>query len=305
MRNVAYFVVMLENLKIGPEYDGFIFLAESVRNPPVLRPHRHVELELNLVVSGEIIYVVKGQRYRFGQRSLLWIFPSQEHQLVDRTPDAGYYVAVFKPDLLKSACRGGRYKILKQSRPESEGIVHTELEPDVYESLRHEMESLVQDGLDPDLLNREAGFGLSSDFTFQHNDPDFLNAGLRHLLLYSWRLHQQKSGCGREVSLHPAVNHVLDLLNRTPVDEDLDTLARQCGVSPAYLSRTFRREVGVPLTHYRNSLRLGRFWAAYRRSSRTTMLDAALEAGFGSYAQFFRVFSNAYGEGPRESLGKR
>lgn len=293
---------MLENLKIGSEYEGFIFLAESVRNPPVLAPHHHVELELNLVVSGEVTYVVRGQRYRFQKRSLLWFFPSQEHQLIDRTRDAANYVAVFKPEMLKSTCRSPRYAALKQQRLPGPGVTHTELEPDVYDGLRSLMESLVRDGLDPDLLNREAGFGLNSDFTFKHNDPDFLNAGLRHLLLHCWRLQQDRGSGGREVALHPTVTLALELLNADVETADLDTLASQCGVSAAYLSRTFRREVGVNLSHYRNSLRLGRFWAAYRGSSHKTILEAALEAGFGSYAQFFRVFSKAYGEGPRQSL---
>ena len=36
----AFFVLVLENLKIGEAYEGFLFLAEATRNPPVLRPHR-------------------------------------------------------------------------------------------------------------------------------------------------------------------------------------------------------------------------------------------------------------------------
>lgn len=74
---------MLENLKLGPKYDGFLFLAESVRNPPRLSSHHHVELELNLVVKGSVTYVVGERRFTFEKRTLLWMFPAQEHQLVD------------------------------------------------------------------------------------------------------------------------------------------------------------------------------------------------------------------------------
>jgi hypothetical protein len=45
---------MLVSLKIDPETDGFLFLAESVRNSPVLVGHCHIEVELRLVVNGEI-----------------------------------------------------------------------------------------------------------------------------------------------------------------------------------------------------------------------------------------------------------
>lgn len=77
---------MLEDLKIGPLYDGFLYLVESAHNPPTLKSHHHVELELNLVVRGTISYVLEGQRYTFGRQTLLWFFPTQEHQLIDRSP---------------------------------------------------------------------------------------------------------------------------------------------------------------------------------------------------------------------------
>jgi mannose-6-phosphate isomerase-like protein (cupin superfamily) len=62
---------MLENLKLGPGYDGFLYLVESTRNPPKLKSHHHIELELNLVVQGTITYVVNGRRFTFQPRTLL------------------------------------------------------------------------------------------------------------------------------------------------------------------------------------------------------------------------------------------
>lgn len=100
---------MLEDLKLGPKYDGFLFLADTARNPPHLASHHHVELELNLVVRGAITYVVGGHRFTFSRRTLLWAFPSQEHQLVDRSDDAQYYVAVFKPKMINRFCRSEVY----------------------------------------------------------------------------------------------------------------------------------------------------------------------------------------------------
>lgn len=293
---------MLENLRISPEYDGFIFLAESIRNPPVLRPHHHIELELNLVVSGTITYIVHGQRFKFSKRNLLWFFPSQEHQLVDRSPDAGYYVAVFKPEMLKRACRTERYEGLKQQELSEKGILHAELEPNIFDALQQQMQRLVKDGLDPDILNREAGFGISEGFRFRHHDPDYLNAGLCYLLLHCWRLQQERIGKSSEVSLHPVVRKVLELLDVEYEDQDLETLAKHCHVSAAYLSRTFAKEVGVSLSRYRNSLKLARFWSVYRQRDRTTILEAALGAGFGSYAQFYRVFRESYHESPGNAL---
>lgn len=295
---------MLENLKLSKRYDGFLYLAESARNCPKLNSHRHIELELNLIVRGAITYVVAGQRFTFQPRTLLWLFPAQEHQLVDRSDDAQYYVAVFKPSLIARSCRTPAYEGLKQDDNEKAGVLHTVLEPESFDLVRKTMDSLMQGSLDADVLNREAGFGSGSDFSFEHGDPDGLNAGLHHLLLLCWRSQKTGKVLGDSVTLHPAVSKALRLLSEGHWDEDFAGLAKACSVSEAYLSRTFRKQVGVPLSRYRNSLRLSRFWQEYRQPHQKTVTEAMFAAGFGSYAQFYKVFSQAYGQGPRGCLSQ-
>lgn len=58
----------------------------------------------------------------------------------------------------------------------------------------------------------------------------------------------------------------------------------------------------VSLSRYRNSLRLKRFWELYANGGSRSMLEASLEEGVGSYAQFFKVFTAEYGEGPSTLL---
>jgi len=293
---------MLVDLHIPPLYDGFLFLAESVRNPPKLMSHRHIELELNLVLRGTITYVVGNQRFRFAQGTLLWMFPSQDHQLVDRTDDAQYYVAVFKPYLIERSCRGEAYQELKQYRHTHDAVLHTRLEPETFDFVRRTMDSLMQGSLDPDLLNREVGFGIGADFCYHHDDPDGLNAGLHHLLLLCWRCQRTGQAWSKAVSLHPAVRKTLAILSDEKWEGSLGKLATKCGVSEAYLSRVFRLQIGVPLSRYRNSLRMARFWDHYRGADQRTVTESVYAAGFGSYAQFFKIFTQTYGQGPRARL---
>lgn len=293
---------MLEDLKLGPEYDGFLFLAESVRNPPRLNSHHHAELELNLVVNGSITYVVGGRRFTFERRTLLWMFPAQEHQLVDRSDNAQYYVAVFKAELIARSCRNKPYAGMRRKRLTGDGVLHTRLEPESFDLIRKTMDSLMCESISADLLNREAGFGVSPGFSFRHGDPEGLNAGLHHLLLLCWRCRSTGQALGQEVALHPAVSKAVELLSEGVDDRGLGALARRCGISEAYLSRIFRRQIGVPLNRYRNSLRLSRFWGEYRKSHQSNLSQAVYAAGFGSYAQFYKVFTQAYGRGPRACL---
>jgi len=290
---------VLQDLKLDPAYDGFLFLAESARNPPSLRSHHHAELELNLVARGTITYVTGEGRFTFGPRSLLWMFPKQEHQLVDRSNDAQYYVAVFKPELINKSCHSSSYNGLKRQRSGKGSVLHAVLNPDTFGFLRRMMEHVMEGSLDPDLLNREAGFGVESDFRYRHGDPDGLNAGLHHLLLFCWRLQQAGASQRRALSIHPSVSKAIGLLGDNHRTTSLGDLSRQCGMSPAHFSRLFSSQVGVPLSRYRNSLRLARFWEQLRQPVQPTIIQAVFAAGFGSYAQFYKTFSEAYGHGPR------
>ncbi len=293
---------MLEDLKLGKQYDGLIYLVESARNPPTIKSHHHVELELNLVVRGTISYVLGERRFTFARRTLLWLFPSQEHQLVDRSSDAENYVAVFKHRLIARSCRSAAYEGLKRDTADVDGVLHTVLPLESFDLVRKTMDSLMEAAPDADVLNREAGFGVNSDFRYDHKDPDGLNAGLHHLLLLCWRCQRAGKPLDGAVALHSAVRKALDSISKGNEKQTLGALAQRCGASEAHLSRMFTRQIGVSVSRYRNSVRLARFMEYIRQPEKRTITEAVYAAGFGSYAQFHRVFTQAYGRGPRECL---
>ena len=112
---------------------------------------------------------------------------------------------------------------------------------------------------DPGVLNREAGFGVNSDFHYDHRDPDGLNAGLHHLLLLYWRCQCAGRALGGSVSLHSSVRKALELISQGDVRLSLRALASKCGASEPHLSRMFTQQISVSMRRYRNSMRLERF----------------------------------------------
>jgi len=66
---------------------------------PIVSSHRHAELELNLVLRGAATYLFAGRRDRLVPRSLVWLWPSQDHILTNRSADFETWVAVFRPAL--------------------------------------------------------------------------------------------------------------------------------------------------------------------------------------------------------------
>lgn len=81
-----------------------------------------------------------------------------------------------------------------------------------------------------------------------------------------------------------------------------EQLARRFRVSPGHLARTFKAEVGTSLVDYRNRIRLERFFTVMR-AGQSNLNEAALQAGFGSYAQFIRVHRQITGVVPSEFDG--
>ncbi len=106
----------------------------------------------------------------------------------------------------------------------------------------------------------------------------------------------------RKLSGPPAQGPLVESVVGSLADDPTLTgkiLARRNCMSLSRLARVFKLEMGVSLVEYRNRLRLERFFGLMEAGERRDMLNAALDAGFGSYAQFHRVFRSTHGQSPR------
>jgi AraC-like DNA-binding protein len=101
----------------------------------------------------------------------------------------------------------------------------------------------------------------------------------------------------------PGVVKATQLLSEDPAMTAED-LGVSLGLSASRVARLFKSEMGISLVEYRNRLRLARF-SALLDGRGDNLLDAALSAGFGSYAQFHRVFVALKGTTPGKFLRDR
>src|SRR5687768_6799523 len=107
---------MKERLHIPRQPGGWLWrydYAGSVR-----QMHRHTELELNLVTRGSASYLVNERRYTLHRHTLIWLFPGQDHLLLDESSDYQMWIVVFKPRLLRQACATPATRILLQPNPQ-------------------------------------------------------------------------------------------------------------------------------------------------------------------------------------------
>jgi len=106
-----------------------------------------------------------------------------------------------------------------------------------------------------------------------------------------------------QLARHPAVRKAVELLGDNPTLTGKE-LAASAGISLSRIVRLFREELGVSLVEYRNRLRVARIQALFD-AGKCNLYEAAREAGFGSYAQFHRVFRASYGVAPRDYVRAR
>jgi AraC-like DNA-binding protein len=265
-----------EDLGLPADRDGWIVRHVAGERRP--RPHRHAELEVNLVVSGTASYVLGDRRYELSPGTLAWLFPGQNHVLVDESADHVLWWAVFRPSLVARAVTARDAAPLGFPDPTGDFSRRLPFRE------AHRLGTLFRELRDTE-------------------DADLANAGLTYLLLRAWRSFVESDVVIEGIAVHPAVEQVARLLSADPGGADLTGLARVCGLSPSHLSRVFKAHMGVSISRFRNQQRLERYFALAKDSQHGTTLADAHAAGFGSYAQFYRVFRDATGTSP--SAGRR
>jgi AraC-like DNA-binding protein len=253
-------------LKIAPSLVGLAWRAGS--ELPIVSSHRHAELELNLVLRGSATYLFPGRRDHLVRRSIVWLWPSQDHILIDRSQDFDIWVIVFRPALVRRhrqlAERSSLY-----SRRLSEGNT-------VW-------------------LDRILSSVVEATTTAEQN------VGLEFALLQAWGLYvAAEQSLLQEV--HPAVERAALRIRDDPGLDSVDELASAVGLSPSRLGRVFKAQMGVSLLDYRNQLRLERFLHLHGPGGRHSVTQSLFEAGFGSQAQFYRAFRAAFGTSPYRYL---
>lgn len=140
---------------------------------------------------------------------------------------------------------------------------------------------------------------------FQTPSTALLNAGLEFCIELLAK-HAASTSTGElGASVHPAVWSAARHLRHAP-DTTLGELAMLVEMSASRLGRLFKSQMGVPLSRYRNRIRLQRAQQLLEKT-RANTLQVALQCGFGSYAQFYRVFREETGVNPRTArqLGAR
>jgi AraC-like DNA-binding protein len=248
--------------------------------------HYHYELELNVIVVGEASYWFPHGELRVLAPAALWIPPLVEHELLSASSDLSMWVHSFRTKSGGAAL----------SKPDAR--THN-WQSSVSMALRE-----LIDGPRTTLLPRAALARICARSREGLLRPDVHHFGetLSQIFELAWSSRGLLEPRTLSAAPHPAALQAARLLREPDAPASMDALTRWPSLSRERLSRVFSHCFGIGLVQYRNHHRVQRFIHDYGHGLDSNMLRAALDVGFGSYAQFQRAFKQVTGYAPGEHV---
>lgn len=265
---------MRESLPLQEGFVGALWRFDHSHRSPI---HCHDELEFNLCLAGRANYLVRDRRVRLCRGTLLWLFPEEDHVLLEASADFSMWIGVLREHTFQAIARNHSSQFFV--RREIDRVQVAELRAGACSRLDALLETVFE----------------------MRSDPSAFNMGAPFALLAAWDAFTKSVNFEAGDQVHPAVRKAAVLLSKTPTLKSFE-LAQAVGLTYAHLSRLFRKQLNIMLVRYRQERMLERFLELARLRPHDTAHGLALEAGFGSYAQFYRVFFSLCGKPPAEFL---
>jgi AraC-like DNA-binding protein len=241
------------------------------------RPHRHNEIEMNLLERGTMTYLLGGERIRIGAGSLGLFWGAMPHQLVAASRDArchwvtlplAWFLQWRLPGPLTYAVMHGKM-VLDADRDRH----HLDLAQFAAWAKEHRTKNAESRAIL--LLEAQARLRRLAGAMVIATGP------------HSERARRASSGAT------PAVDRLArEIAERYTEPVGVDEIARAAGLHPKYATTLFKRAVGMGLLDYLVQHRLSHAQLMLA-TTEAGVLQVAMESGFGSLSRFHAVFTRA------------
>jgi AraC-like DNA-binding protein len=243
------------------------------------RPDQHNEIEINLLSEGTLTYLFGGRKVTIRSHEMTVFWAGVPHQIIDRSDDAPYFVATLPlPWFLQR----------RLPQPLVQRILHGEAlaAPQAFAS----DEELFRRWID-DLACHEA----------EREEIALLEIEARlRRLAYSLTSTPEPHALVLPDEAPSAVERMASFIARHYTEPlTIETISRSVGLHPNYAMNLFRKTFGTTLTTYLNENRVTHAQRLLVMSD-ASVLDVALDSGFGSLSRFNAAFKAVSGCSPRQ-----
>lgn len=267
-----------------PDFAPYGFTCELWRPSPMPRPDRHNEVELNLLRSGSVTYLLGGRKVQIPALKLSAFWAAFPHQIIHYEDTTEYFVVTL-PLAWFLQCRLPEplvQALLRGDVVAESAVAHAEMDVEM-------MARWVNDFREPGELVRKA-------ILLE------LEARLLRLAITSAGRSQQKSRAHRPLSkagLSKVEQMACFIAQRYTKPLNVDEIGASVGLHPNYAMSLFKKTFGTTLVDYVTQHRVSH---AQRLLATTDdkIVDIALASGFTSTSRFNAAFLGECGCSPRD-----
>lgn len=243
------------------------------------RPDRHNEIELNLLTSGSLTYLLGGRRTTIEARKLAIFWAAIPHQIVEFEGETPYFVVTVP---LVEFLRMGL----------SQSVVNRVLQGELLnDSSRYELDQLKFKQWEQELTDQDPTTKRAMRLEVQARLLRLSRGSLNRSLTGSDESSIHLLSSADQLACYIARNYQQPLTSQSIADE--------IGVHPNYAMNLFRQTFGTTMTSFITQHRISH---AQRLlvTTEDAILNIALESGFQSLSRFNEAFRSACGCSPRD-----
>ncbi len=249
----------------------------------MLRPHWHAQIEVNYIMRGHVHYRMGGHDLKLSAGQICLFWGGQPHRMDESSPDSVYagahlpLVHFFRmrlPSAVSGMLMSGATMLTSHT-----DAADRENFPRWFRYVTSGEELRAQHAVEELLLRIERMF----------IEP--------HAVVSSGRANAKDTDTGAP---SPAVVKMCDFIAANFLEEiDAADIADAAGLHPKYAMNLFRKSTGMTLIKYLTLLRLSHAQAKLMHSG-DSILQVAMDSGFGSVSAFNKAFRSTAGMPPSD-----
>ena len=266
------------------DFEAFYYSDENLR---AVAPHQHDFYELLFFLEGDVTYMIGETAHKLVSGDLLMIpCGIPHHPVFSGTARYRRVVLWLTADFVRSLPQGGE--------------LAEALALETTESTQGRLYRFRMTDSDPIL---ECAMSIAEEFSYQRPFADTMTTLLvtRLLILISRMVPAADSSGSRDSASQQLAQEVVAFIDENlSLDLTLDFIADHFFISKFYLSRVFRRHMGITTHNYISQRRL--FRARQLLYDGHPPSDVYRLCGYSDYSVFYRAFRERYGVSPRQVL---
>ena len=259
---------------ISSKWTQGIYADQSDWSKPECPIHSHEHYELQYLAEGEMINVIDYEEIRMKPGDFYLVGPEAYHSFKILTPK----IVLLSIFIYHPSARADVRHILENAPCPVSGTIPEE-DRNAFESIIHQ-------------ISDRKNFSLIES-------TETITLGTLMALHIAYRANPVKLGDNFEEmgDLQKCLSYILTHYGE-PLT--LKSVAKTIGISSGYFCRLFSERVGITFLEYLNRLRIRKSRNMLINETQKQITDIALDVGFKSYSNFYRLFVSMEGISPAE-----